>query len=135
MSYRALDTDTVCRYVADVPELAATFTDVGALRAREVGDGNLNLVFIVEDGSGRGLVLKQALPYLRVAGESWPLTRDRMLFETGALRLYNASVPQYVPEVLHADDEMSLVAMTSGDCFSALESAPGKLDVSRPISR
>jgi len=35
---------------------------------REVGDGNLNLVFIIEGGAS-GLVVKQALPYVRLVGE------------------------------------------------------------------
>ena len=39
---------------------------------REVGDGNLNLVFIVTSRAG-GVVVKQALPYVRLVGESWPL--------------------------------------------------------------
>ena len=38
-------------------------------RIREVGDGNLNLVFIVEGPAG-GVVVKQALPYVRLVGES-----------------------------------------------------------------
>ena len=43
---------------------------------REVGDGNLNLVFIVKGPTG-GVCLKQALPYVRLVGESWPLPIDR----------------------------------------------------------
>src|SRR5688500_17916714 len=45
-------------------------------RVREVGDGNLNLVWIVEGELG-GLVVKQALPYVRLVGESWPLPLRR----------------------------------------------------------
>jgi 5-methylthioribose kinase len=51
---------------------------------KEVGDGNLNLVFIVANRNepGQAVIAKQALNYLRVAGESWPLTRERMRFES-----------------------------------------------------
>ena len=42
------------------------------LQAREVGDGNLNFVYIVEGPQG-GLVVKQALPFLRLVGDNWPL--------------------------------------------------------------
>ncbi len=45
-------------------------------RIREVGDGNLNLVFIVEGEAG-GVVVKQALPYVRMVGDSWPLPLAR----------------------------------------------------------
>ena len=87
MAYRALDQHTVTDYLRGVPALAEVIDLAAPLHAREVGDGNLNLVFIVENGNAdQSVVLKQALPYLRVAGESWPLTRERMRFETQALR-------------------------------------------------
>jgi hypothetical protein len=38
-----------------------------------VGDGNINYVYIVEGPSG-GVVLKQGLPYIRIAHD-WPLTQ------------------------------------------------------------
>ena len=56
-------------------------------------------------------VLKQALPYLRVAGDSWPLSRERMRFETQALRLYNDLTPGLVPRVYDHDEDMSVVVM------------------------
>ena len=40
----------------------------------QVGDGNINFVFIVEGPAG-ALCIKQALPYVRCVGESWPLTQ------------------------------------------------------------
>ncbi len=42
----------------------------------QVGDGNINFVFIVEGPAG-GICVKQALPYVRCVGESWPLTQVR----------------------------------------------------------
>ena len=63
-------------------------------------------------------MLKQALPYLRVAGESWPLTRERMRFETQALVKHNELAPGLAPQVYHFDNEMSLVVMED---LSALE--------------
>jgi 5-methylthioribose kinase len=50
----------------------------------QVGDGNLNLVFIVR-GPAETVVVKQALPYVRCVGESWPLTLDRAFYENAAL--------------------------------------------------
>ena len=43
---------------------------------KEVGDGNLNLVFIVTGETG-AVIVKQALPYVRLVGESWPLPLSR----------------------------------------------------------
>lgn len=111
MGYRALDSYSVLDYLRATPTLGAVLDLSAPLHAREVGDGNLNLVFIVEAGTGQSLVVKQALPYLRVAGESWPLTRERMRFETQALLKHNELAPGLAPQVYHFDDEMSLVVM------------------------
>ena len=46
--------------------------DPQAWSVDEVGDGNLNLVFIVR-GSKGSVIVKQALPYVRLVGDSWPL--------------------------------------------------------------
>ena len=68
----------------------------------EVGDGNLNLVFIVEGHAG-GLVVKQALPYVRLVGESWPLPLERSWFEYNALVEQARYAPRLVPKVFHFD--------------------------------
>jgi len=77
---------------------------------REVGDGNLNLVFIVTAGTD-GVVVKQALPYVRLVGESWPLPLDRAHFEHEALKLQAASVPMHVPKVYHFEPEQAATVM------------------------
>lgn len=111
MSYRALDASTVLEYARSQPDLVDHLPSGSTLTTREIGDGNLNLVFVLEDEEGNGVIIKQALPYLRVAGESWPLTRDRMRFETRALQLYGRQVGGLVPAVYHANETLSLVAM------------------------
>lgn len=113
MTYYALDNNTVLDYVRSQPQLKAFFSDLSALSAQEVGDGNLNMVFIVSNPhvTAESMVIKQALPYLRVLGESYPLTRERMRFEAQALLLYNELTPGLAPEVYTYDEEMSLVAM------------------------
>jgi 5-methylthioribose kinase len=77
---------------------------------REVGDGNLNLVFIVNAGSA-GVVVKQALPYVRLVGESWPLPLDRAHFEHEALKRQTRHVPMHVPKVYHFDAEQAAIVM------------------------
>ena len=42
----------------------------------EVGDGNINFVYILHGPAG-ALCLKQALPFVRCVGEGWPLTQVR----------------------------------------------------------
>jgi hypothetical protein len=71
---------------------------------REVGDGNLNLVFIVEGDAG-SVIVKQALPYVRLVGDSWPLPLKRAFFEYHALIRQEARDPGSVPKVLHFDED------------------------------
>ena len=110
MSYKILDTKSVVDYVLNIPSVKKMFPHKESVTAREVGDGNLNLVFIVGDDKN-SVVVKQAIPYLRIAGESWPLARERMRFESQALTLHNKLAPGLAPAVYHIDLEMSLVVM------------------------
>lgn len=79
-------------------------------QTEEVGDGNLNLVFIVR-GSERTLVVKQSLPYVRAAGESWKLSLQRNYFEYHALSQEKRFAPDSVPDVYFYDEAMALFAM------------------------
>jgi 5-methylthioribose kinase len=79
-------------------------------KVREVGDGNLNLVFIVTSGAA-GVVVKQALPYVRLVGESWPLPLDRAHFEREALKVQAAYAPMHVPQVYHFEPEQAATVM------------------------
>jgi 5-methylthioribose kinase len=85
--YAVLAGDTVPEYVASRPVLAE-LVDPATLRVSEVGDGNLNLVFRCADAAGRRLVLKQALPYVRLVGPDWPMTPARAAREAAALRAH-----------------------------------------------
>ncbi|MCL9780620.1 S-methyl-5-thioribose kinase [Vibrio sp. S4M6] len=78
---------------------------------KEVGDGNLNLVFIVQ-GLEKSIVVKQALPYVRAAGESWQLSLDRAYFEYHSLET-SARFASYdlVPEVYFYDEEQAICVM------------------------
>ncbi|MFS0727260.1 S-methyl-5-thioribose kinase [Paenibacillus sp. 1P07SE] len=82
------------------------------LACREIGDGNLNLVFHITDAiSGKSLILKQALPYAKVVGESWPLTLDRARIESEALIIEGKLAPGLVPQVYRYDPELALTVM------------------------
>jgi 5-methylthioribose kinase len=79
-------------------------------RIREVGDGNLNLVFIAE-GESDGVVVKQALPYVRLVGESWPLPLERSWFEYSALMEQARHAPGLTPEVFHFGRAQAMIVM------------------------
>ncbi|MGB6118827.1 MAG: hypothetical protein WBF87_11450, partial [Mesorhizobium sp.] len=109
-SYEALTTDTLAARLGNIAALAGALGEPGAWRVREVGDGNLNLVFIVETPKG-GLIVKQALPYVRLVGESWPLPLKRSFCESHALTRQAARDPGPVPQVLHFDEAQALIVM------------------------
>ncbi|WP_341357827.1 S-methyl-5-thioribose kinase [Rossellomorea sp. y25] len=88
------------------------FEDGTLLTCKEIGDGNLNLVFhVVESETGKGIIIKQALPYAKVVGESWPLTIERARIEAGALKLQRSFVGDLVPEVYHSDPALAITVM------------------------
>ncbi|WP_027417738.1 S-methyl-5-thioribose kinase [Aneurinibacillus terranovensis] len=108
MSYRALSVEEAIEYVKE----KGLFNRESNVVSREIGDGNLNLVFhFIEQETGKGLIVKQALPYARVVGESWPLTLDRARIEAEALSLEGKYAPGLVPEVYGYDEELALTIM------------------------
>jgi 5-methylthioribose kinase len=111
--YAPLTIETVPEYVRSRPELGVIFRPDEPLEAVEVGDGNLNLVFKVwaQGEPARTVVLKQALPYVRLVGESWPLPTDRARIEAQALEVHGRLVPQHTPQVYFFDPDMYLIAM------------------------
>jgi 5-methylthioribose kinase len=102
------------RLAGALAEIAAVRERLGgapsAWQIREVGDGNLNLVFIVE-GNRDGVVVKQALPYVRLVGESWPLPLERSWFEFSALTEQASHAPRLTPEVFHFDRAQAMIVM------------------------
>ncbi len=109
--YRPHTPETLGPALAEVPDVAARLGgDPARWRVREVGDGNINLVFIVEGPAG-SLVAKQALPYVRLVGESWPLPLERAAFEHAALVEEARHAPARVPAVHHFDEAQALIVM------------------------
>ncbi len=109
--YHVLTAQSVLDYLVGRPDITARLGGTPSQwNGREVGDGNLNLVFIVE-GPGTSVVVKQALPYVRLVGESWPLPLCRSHFEHLALVEQARWAAQFVPVVFHADREMALIVM------------------------
>jgi 5-methylthioribose kinase len=109
--YQALTTQTLPARLGGIAALTDRIGPAAAWTAREVGDGNLNLVFIV-DGAGGSIVVKQALPYVRLVGESWPLPLKRSFFEYHALiRQERRAGTGTVPQVFHHDESQALIVM------------------------
>jgi 5-methylthioribose kinase len=107
-----LTADTVPAYLLARPHLAGPVDPASIVSVVEVGDGNLNLVFIVTDAAGNGVVVKQSLPHVRV-DPSWPLSRERSKREAVVLAAHEAIDAAHVP-AFYGFDEASL-ALTIED--------------------
>lgn len=104
--------------IHDTQSLGGYLAGIDAVRARlgggpaswaieEVGDGNLNLVFLVHGPDG-GVAVKQALPYVRAVAETWPHPVSRAHYERMVLQIQDRHVPGLVPSIIHADDSLAL---------------------------
>jgi len=109
-AYEPLRVDTIPKRLGVIRQISDRIGEPGGWRATEVGDGNLNLVFIVTGERGR-VVVKQALPYVRAAGESWPLSLNRAYFEHHALTRLGSRAPGRLPQVYLFDQMQALQIM------------------------
>lgn len=112
MQFKPFTSEQLAAYLNDIPAVRERLAE-GELDVREIGDGNLNYVYIARNlhAPHAGVVVKQAPPFLRLVGADWPLTRERMARELDALRRFGACCPQHVPQVYHADNEQALIVM------------------------
>jgi 5-methylthioribose kinase len=109
--YRIMDVDALRSWLAATPSLAERLGGApGGWDIHEIGDGNLNLVFIAAGPAG-SVITKQALPYLRVVGEGWPLPLSRSHFEHLALKEQARVAPGLVPEVYAYEPDLALIVM------------------------
>jgi len=96
LDFSQLTAETVTAYLVTRPALAGRIDASRIASVREVGDGNLNLVFIIDDADGASVVLKQSLPHVRT-DPSWPMTRERSAREATVLGAHVVADPTHVP--------------------------------------
>ncbi|MCL6331866.1 S-methyl-5-thioribose kinase [Pectobacterium carotovorum subsp. carotovorum] len=105
--YRTFTADDAVEYARQYGGISQPQTLVAA---EEIGDGNLNLVFKIKDETGVSrVIVKQALPYVRCVGESWPLTLDRARIEAETLLTHARFCPQHTVTVLYHDPELAVM--------------------------
>jgi len=110
-TYAPVDGANLAATLAALPAISDRLGGKAAdWRIREVGDGNLNLVFIVE-GPSDAVVVKQALPYVRLVGDSWPLPLERSWFEYNALTEQARYSPRLTPRIFHFDRAQAMIVM------------------------
>jgi len=108
MKYHSLNEQTAIEYVKEV----GLFPKDSSLEVGEIGDGNINMIFqIRQKNTKKSMVIKQAFPYVRCVGESWPLTLDRIRIEADAMEIEDKYAPGLVPKILHRNNEMAIFVM------------------------
>ena len=101
-----LDCDEVISYVKE----KNLFLENDDLTVKEIGDGNINYIFKVENKiDGKSIVLKQADKLLRSSGRPLDLARSKI--EANILRIENDLAPHFVPEIYFYDEIMCVLAM------------------------
>lgn len=106
--YRIFNSNDALNYARQYSGLTA---DV-LIKAEEIGDGNLNLVFKICDSYGLSrVIVKQALPYVRCVGESWPLTLDRARLEAETLLAHYQYAPEHTVKIIHYDNALAAMVM------------------------
>lgn len=100
-----LDENSVVDYVFNRIEYFDKKEDI---RAKEIGDGNINYVFRLFDGD-KSLVVKQADKLLRSSQR--PLDRYRNTIEAQALEIQNTLVSDFVPKLYDFNEDMSTIIM------------------------
>ncbi len=113
MEFVALSASELTSYLQGIPAVNALLGEPAEIDIAEVGDGNLNYVYYASNARApeKSVVVKQAPPFLRLVGKTWPLSRVRMEREVAALRRFGSLCPQHVPKVLHEDSELFLMVM------------------------
>ena len=110
-NYEPLTVKTLAARLGSIESITNLIgVDTSKWASKEVGDGNLNLVFIVSGESG-SVIVKQALPYVRLVGDSWPLPLKRAYFEYHALIRQAERDLGSVPEIFHFDEAQAIIVM------------------------
>ncbi|SDO16579.1 S-methyl-5-thioribose kinase [Alkalicoccus daliensis] len=107
-AYFTMNEDDVRQYVLT----QMTYFDKDAeLEVNEIGDGNLNYVFLIKERKmNRSLIIKQAGPVARISDE-FVVSPDRNRIEYDILKLQGESAPGLVPKVYHYDPIMNCMSM------------------------
>jgi len=77
---------------------------------REIGNGNINFIYLADDGE-RHVIVKKALDFARINPEEFPLPVERLLYEYRALTFYERLVPDFVPKIYFFDLDQGMLAM------------------------
>ena len=107
--YKPLKLNELKKFIISKRHLKKLFKNISNLEVKEVGDGNLNLVFFIEN-KYNSICLKQPLPYLRVL-KDWPLTLKRSYYEYEYFNTHKKYVKNHFPKIYDYDEVLRTITM------------------------
>lgn len=109
MPYTSLNEETALEYARRKTDV---FKNDTALECKEIGDGNLNMVFRIWDTAdqSKSVIIKQSLPHARI-DESIHAPLDRARIESEMLVLHDQNCPGLAPKIYDYDREMYAIIM------------------------
>lgn len=111
LDYELLSTaDDVVDYLSGAGLLHQLAEFAEHVTVTEVTAGNMNRVFIAAGPLG-SLAVKQAPPFVQVAGPGWPIDPARIAAEARAYEVFARIVPEAVPVIVHCDLERFILVM------------------------
>ena len=108
-NYQPLEVSTIKNFIENSDKIKNIIGDTKEIEIKEVGDGNLNLVFFVESKKN-SICIKQPLPYLRVL-KDWPLTLKRSYYESEYMNINSNHVADLMPKIYDFDPELCTITM------------------------
>lgn len=105
-TYFLMQEDDIAQYILTTTDL---FDHDANLTVNEIGDGNLNYVFRVSDGT-KSIIVKHSGVVARISDE-FKLSTDRTIREGKLLEAHYDIVPHLVPRVHAVDEVMKCVIM------------------------
>ncbi|TVU67502.1 S-methyl-5-thioribose kinase [Cobetia crustatorum] len=113
IAYQFLDDADVIAFARlHVADQYPAFAQAAALQVEEIGDGNINYVYrVCTPDRLASVIVKQGLPWVRIIGESWPLSLVRVRIEAETLAFEAECAADLVPALYHFDDARSAIVM------------------------
>ncbi len=121
--YYILDKLTAIDYVRQNEKLEKIFSAEENLVCEEIGDGNLNLIFVVrsEADPEKSILIKQAPPYMRRFTDE-KLSIERAFFEAAYYEQVSKICPEFIPSYKYYDKKLAVIVMENLDRHVILRS-------------
>ena len=124
MAYQILTATSLVGFLQQLKVMRQLFGDCSGLEVEALTEGSINLVFrVMQRSSGRSVIVKQAIPFIRSVGEGYPLDRHRMEIEISALQMASQVAPKMVPHVYYSSVEQSVMILQDLSNCQMLNSA------------